>query len=389
MTDSKMLSTQSFKSYNYVETLAKSAALTGITLLCTLGVSPIANAGIIRHDVSDWRYTNLANYFPSVGDLGIGFSSGSNSWCSGTLISANYMLTAAHCMRDDYGYYGNSAAFNLGGSIHWAHSFSLHNGWNPQAGNYGNDLAIIRLSNPVSHVAPATLYSGDDEDLKIGTYVGFGDTGTGITGVNSWTGKRAGENIIGLGSRLGYANNLLVSDFDDPRLAYSQSLSQPLELEYQLARGDSGGGLFIDGKLAGVHSFTSDEGGKYGATSASGRVSLFRNWITGTINMMTYYAGDGKSSTPNYSGFNGSGQWASDTSSKYRPEFDFEGAPLARIIDNEEWAQFLTPPSDDPQKVPEPGTVLGLIAFGIASVVSLRKRKQQHQENANMLASHS
>lgn len=387
MTDSKWLSIGSFKSSNYVETLANGALLAGMTLLCTVGVSPIAKAGTIRHDVSDWYYRDLANYFPSVGDLGIGFSYGSNAWCSGTLISANYMLTAAHCMRNDSGYYANRAAFNLGGSIHWAHSFSLHSGWNPLAASYGNDLAIVRLYNPVSHIAPATLYSGHDEDLKVGTYVGFGVTGNGITGVNSWTGKRAGENIIGLGSRLGYANNLLVSDFDDPRVAYSHSLSQPLPLEYQLASGDSGGGLFIDGKLAGVHSFVNDSSGKYGATSASGRVSLFQNWITGTINMINYYAGYGWSSTPNYSGFNGSGKWASDSSSEYRSEFDFEGAPSAQIIDNGEWEQFLTPPSDKPKKVPEPGTVLGLITFGIAGVASLRKRKQQHKENADLLAS--
>jgi secreted trypsin-like serine protease len=66
-------------------------------------------------------------------------------------------------------------------------------------------------------------------------------------------------------------------------LICSISGGKKTELEFLIASGDSGGGLFLDGKLAGINSFVSAEDGKtnssYGDESGHTRISLYREWI--------------------------------------------------------------------------------------------------------------
>jgi secreted trypsin-like serine protease len=54
-------------------------------------------------------------------------------------------------------------------------------------------------------------------------------------------------------------------------------------LEFLIASGDSGGGLFIDNKLAGIHSCVMTVGknpqSKYGEESGHTRISNFIEWI--------------------------------------------------------------------------------------------------------------
>ena len=124
---------------------------------------------------------------------------------------------------------------------------------------------------------------------QVGTSVGFGITGTGLTGSDTFTlQKRAGQNVIdafvGKGRR-----RTIVADFDNPLNPGDSSFgsSDPLSLEYLIAPGDSGGGLFInvDGidLLAGVHSFGAAFDGladsDYGDISGDSLVTPFNSWI--------------------------------------------------------------------------------------------------------------
>ncbi len=226
-----------------------------------------------------------------------------NSWGftgSATLIAPDWVLTAAHNLVA-----ANSGTFTINGIPYTSSELIIHPGWQEGNPTGGYDFGLAHLSTSVAGVTPATLYTGSSESGQIATFVGFGFTGTGLTGYRTLDNqKRAFQNVID--GDFGNPTLLLGCDFDNPHSTADNAFGEAiaLTLEGSVAPGDSGGGVFLtDGSrsyLAGVISFVAATDGSanadYGDVNGFGRVSAFDRWIISTIpepSVSTLLAGAG------------------------------------------------------------------------------------------------
>lgn len=250
-----------------------------------LGNGCPTQAATIRDDQPDSAYRNLANTsdYQSVGVF-------ANAWgytgC-GILIASDWVLTAAHLFLG-----AGSGSFTINGTTYTSSQLITHPDWRSANVLAGSDIGLVHLSTPVSSLTPAMLYNGSAESGKVGTFVGFGMTGTGLNGATTADfQKRAFQNLID--GDFGLPDLVMGSDFDNPYNAADSHFGDatPLTLEGCVTPGDSGGGVFstINGQsyLVGVvsaevdidHSANSD----YGDMTGFGRVSAFNSWIGGYV----------------------------------------------------------------------------------------------------------
>ena len=170
--------------------------------------------------------------YPTTGALLLGGNPATAvSHCTGTLIGCETFLTAAHCVEDDI----NPASYTV---------FLQHGGFSsvsqidvPAAYAFPvADLAVLKLSVPMSGIAPAPIDTTGGHGLgSPGTIVGFGRTGGGALDYGL---KRFGAVAIAP-CLFGVSDTTSICwDFDSPH--------GPAGSDSNTCNADSGGPLFID-----------------------------------------------------------------------------------------------------------------------------------------------
>jgi hypothetical protein len=158
------------------------------------------------------------------------------------------------------------------------------------------DIAIIKLEKPLRGITRLRLNTATDELHDTVTGVGFGASGPASQPelVNAYSIKLAGQNIIDSvgGALLNGQSTMLYADFDSPdarKGCNPLGSATPVELEYGIGGGDSGGPLFVSKNgelcLAGIATYAPKvvddllKNGYYCGIIGWTRISAFSDWI--------------------------------------------------------------------------------------------------------------
>lgn len=228
-------------------------------------------AGTRHPDVSDDKLIKYGNEFIHTVII-VGNTKDDKTFIgSGVAIEKNIILTAAHVILNAKN--GMVSLPNQKKAWKIEHAI-LHSDFKLE--NFGEyDIAILVLSGNMDFKWYPKLYDKTDEFNKVCSVSGYGATGTFETGVIREFKPllRAGSNTV-----TGRFKDLLVCD---------ASKKKETELEYLINTGDSGGPLYINNKIAGIHSgviaYDGKAEGGYGDQSGHTRVSLYKDWISRNV----------------------------------------------------------------------------------------------------------
>ncbi|MBJ6982164.1 trypsin-like serine protease [Luteimonas sp. MC1572] len=257
-----------------------------LTLL--LLMASTASAVVIRHDVDDARYRVPASEFPALVDMpGEGH---------GVLIAPRWVITAAHTIPQ----HSEPQQVVIDGVSRDVEQVVVHPGYKTlpqelidQAMASGeamlivaflassDDIALVKLTQPVTDLAPVAIFRQSDEPGRVVKILGKGATGSGANGhdprgPNRTELRRAFNEVSSAYDRW------LCYVFDEPPSA--------LPLEGVLGNGDSGGPALIQIEdhwlLAGLASWKVVQGnvmtarpGRYGQVACNVRMSHYIEWI--------------------------------------------------------------------------------------------------------------
>lgn len=259
--------------------------------------------------------------------------------CTASAISPTHLLTAAHCLRNG----PTDAIRNIRfivpseGLILSTVGFSVNpefDFYEPIVGAFAQgDVAVVELAQPLpANIEIYELNTSAEELRKETQHYGHGRSGvgeTGATGGADFFYARTGKNQYDETFEALFAPGFdqLIHDFDSGKGKndatawwYSAKFNCPngngqkctvaregnrytdtgfKKLEVGVAPGDSGGPGFVDGKIAGVHSFGFTYGGcegytnapdatcgldsSYGEMSGDARVSTYAGWINAQV----------------------------------------------------------------------------------------------------------
>ena len=221
--------------------------------------------------------------YTGVGSLFVSYEStkttGLGSLCTGALVSSGAVLTAGHCLAGEMvdgkldkvtsvTFYLPSRGERTDANTFTAvvDSWKVHEGYDANDIGKGNDIALFSLSREATGHDVYGIYDGNPlrDFTRVGTGTVGGPQGTGTGGVSNDYKQREGRNLYEYhGDDLfnDVSHNVLLSDFDDGTATHDVfgriggRKQTGIDGESNSSPGDSGGPIFIDGKIAGITSF--------------------------------------------------------------------------------------------------------------------------------------
>lgn len=224
-------------------------------------------AGTIDPNTPDHKYVTYGSKFHNVVKICCVDENGQKSLGSAVVIGPHWIVTAAHVVHST-----KYCSIIVKDKKYDIEKIICHSDYNDSV--FGqHDIALGYTAESINLNFFPELYCNNDEEGKLCSIAGLGYTGTFNTGSNlSDDKRRAGSNFI--------------DKIEKGTLICSASKSHKdkiTELEFLIANGDSGGGLFIEGKLAGINSAIISKDGSpnssYGDESCHTRISDFHKWI--------------------------------------------------------------------------------------------------------------
>lgn len=223
-------------------------------------------AGTRDPNISDEKYIKYGMDFHCIGKLYGTYNDGTKFSASAVAIDDHNILTAAHVVEN-----AKSCFIIINNKEFCITNIVIHKKFDTEFGV--GDIAIGYSEKSFSLSFYPPLYTENDEVNQVCCISGYGFTGTFNTGaVVNDNKRRAGSNVID-----SVFKDLLICTPSKPN-EYRYT-----ELEFLIASGDSGGGLFLGHCLAGINSCTMSvdrsPSSKYNEESGHTRISNYVEWI--------------------------------------------------------------------------------------------------------------
>lgn len=236
-------------------------------LILSICLSSKIIAGTIDPSTPDSKYLEYGQKFECVCMLIGTYNDGSNFEASAVAISDNAILTAAHVVENV-----KECFIKVNDRKIKITKIIINKDFDIKIVGVA-DIALCFCDIDIGLDFYPKLYEKSEYIGKVCSISGYGMTGTFITGAKKLDGKkRAGSNLI-------------ESEYKDTVVCTASRVSEKnrTELEFIIASGDSGGGLFIDGKLAGINSFVSTSDGSpnssYRDETHYTNIAKFKPWV--------------------------------------------------------------------------------------------------------------
>lgn len=278
----------------------KSGLAPAMTMTMTMTLGLVFFGGMINNsraiitldDKPNSLYLDLASspFLSPVGKLSSSFAAGS-FLSTAVLVAPQWVLAAGHTVsRGDSTL--QALEFTLGGIAYSgiAESVVVFPGFNPNldpSGNYGVDISLFQLNQPITTITPAKIGNALPAEGTLSVFGGYGRQGNGLTGDIFAAGNfLAAENNIDVVDPVG---NVFFTDFDNPPgTASIIGGIFPVTLEGGVAPGDSGVPFFVQydngewgvvGILSGFGNLDGEPEMKYGDFSISTGVAGATEWM--------------------------------------------------------------------------------------------------------------